>query len=95
MKITNIRVTQRLNLGDFQHRELELNGVVDEDESDSAAINRITAKVVWHLHRPERELEYKKQSAILADKKSDEKALEHAKRYVARFDEAKAEIEGV
>lgn len=95
MKITNIRVTERLSTGDYQHREVELNAIVGEDESGTDAISRLVRLAVWHVNLPDREIAYKKQSAILADKKSDEKALERAKRYVTRFDEAKAEIEGV
>lgn len=94
MKITNIEFKEVKSLGNYESRALSIGAVLDEGESEADAINHLSAAVRWYVNKPEREIEYKKQSAILADKKSDEKALEHAKRYVARFDEAKAEIEG-
>jgi len=93
MKITNIKVLERKNLGGFSHREIELSGVIDDGESESAAIKRLSQFVSWHLNLPERSAEYDRQKKILADESSDDKAKAKATLYIAKFEEAQAEVE--
>ncbi len=94
MKLTNIKILERKNLGDYQHRDVELSAVVGEDESDSDAVARVIRLVTWHVHAPERKAEYAKATATLADENANEAAKAKATRYIARYDEAKAEVEG-
>lgn len=94
MKITNIKILERKNTGDYQFRELELTGVVGEDESDSDAIQRLSQFVSWHLNLPERIAEYNKQKKVLENEDADAKAKAHATLYIAKFEAAKAEVDG-
>jgi hypothetical protein len=93
MKIAQIKYGQKKNLGDYQSRDLEIVGIVDENESDADAINGIAAMVDYYLNKPERLAEYNKQKGLLASE--DEKVKTYAEKYVARFEAVKAEIEGV
>ena len=92
MKIAQIKYGQKKNLGDYQSRDLEIVGIVEENESDADAINGIAAMVVYYLNKPERQAEYNKQKALLTSE--DEKIKSYAEKYVARFEAVKAEIEG-
>lgn len=92
MKIAQIKYGQKKNLGDYQSRDLEIVGIVEENESDADAINGIAAMVDYYLNKPERLAEYNKQKGLLESE--DEKVKTCAERYVARFDAVKAEIEG-
>ena len=93
MKIAQIKYGQKKNLGDYQSRDLEIVGIIDENESDADAINGIAAMVDYYLNKPERLAEYNKQKGLLTSE--DEKVKTYAEKYVARFEEVKAEIEGV
>lgn len=92
MKIAQIKYGQKKNLGDYQSRDLEIVGIVEENESDADAINGIAAMVDYYLNKPERLAEYNKQKALLTSE--DEKIKSYAEKYVARFEAVKAEIEG-
>lgn len=92
MKIAQIKYGQKKNLGDYQSRDLEIVGIVEENESDADAINGIAAMVDYYLNKPERQAEYNKQKALLTSE--DEKIKSYAEKYVARFEAVKAEIEG-
>lgn len=92
MKIAQIKYGQKKNLGDYQSRDLEIVGIVEENESDADAINGIAAMVDYYLNKPERLAEYNKQKGLLESE--DEKVKTYAERYVARFEAVKAEIEG-
>ena len=92
MKIGTIKIMERKNLGDYQHRECELTATIDEGENESEAIKRTAALVSWHLNLPERQREYQTQKALLTSEDATVKAK--AEKYVAHFDKAKAEVEG-
>ena len=93
MRVTEIRFAQKKNLGDYQSREIELTACVEENDDASAAINRVSNTVDWHLNKPEREVEYLKQLKLVAS--DDEKTRNYAQKYVERFEEARLEVEGV
>lgn len=96
MKIAQIKYGQKKNLGDYQSRDLEIVGIVEENESDADAINGIAKMVDWFLNKPEREVEYNKWVKALGMTKCelDEKQINHAQKFVARFEALQAEIEG-
>lgn len=85
MKLTSITITERKNLGDYQHREAVLTGLIEESESELDAIDRITKLTSWAVHYPERALEYEKQKGLLNS--TDEKVKDFATKYVAKFEE--------
>ncbi len=93
MKITSITYEQKKNLQNYESRTITLTSIVDENESDADAINGIAAMVDYYLNKPERLAEYNKQKGLLTSE--DEKVKTYAEKYVARFEEVKAEIEGV
>jgi hypothetical protein len=92
MKIAQIKYGQKKNLGDYQSRDLEIVGIVEENESDADAINGIAKMVDYYLNKPERLAEYNKQKALLTSE--DDKIKSYAEKFVARFEELQAEIEG-
>jgi len=92
MKIAQIKYGQKKNLGDYQSRDLEIVGIVEENESDADAINGIAKMVDYYLNKPERLAEYNKQKALLTSE--DEKVKGYAEKFVARFEALQAEIEG-
>ncbi len=92
MKIAQIKYGQKKNLGDYQSRDLEIVGIVEENESDADAINGIAKMVDYYLNKPERLAEYNKQKALLTSE--NDKIKSYAEKFVARFEELQAEIEG-
>lgn len=89
-RINTITITERANLGDYQHRECVLNASIDETESEIAACIRAVQLASWTVHYPERLHEYNKQKALLTSE--DDKIKAYAEKYVARFEEAEAEV---
>lgn len=92
MKIAQIKYGQKKNLGDYQSRDVEIVGIVEENESDADAINGIAKLVDYWLNKPERLAEYNKQKALLTSE--DEKVKGYAEKFVSRFEALQAEIEG-
>ena len=93
MKFTQIELKEVKSLGNYESRALTITAVIDEGENEADAVNRLTRSVRWYLNKREAEIEYAKHVKILADENADEKAKASAARYIARYDEAKAEIE--
>ena len=91
-RANTITITERVNLGDYQHRECCLNVTVNETESEMDACLRAVKLASWTVHFPEREAEYNKQKGLLTSE--DEKVKTYAEKYVARFEALRAEIEG-
>ena len=91
MRVTQIELKQVKSLGNYESRALALTGVVDETENDTQAIEKMQKMVEWHLHLPERQIEYDKQKALLNSE--DEKVRTYAERYVTKFEEAQAKIQ--
>ena len=51
MKMTAIKLMERKNLGDYQHRELEIQATIEEGESEATALNRLAKQVRWYLNK--------------------------------------------
>ena len=92
MKIGTIKILERKNLGDYQHRECELTATIDEGENESEAIKRTTALVSWHLNLPERQREYQTQKALLTSEDATVKAKAQA--FCERFETLQQQLEG-
>ncbi len=94
MKFTQIELKEVKSLGNYESRALTITAVIDEGENEAEAVNRLAKSVRWYLNKREAEIEYAKHTATLADENADEVAKAKATRYIARYDAAKAEVEG-
>lgn len=63
MKIGQVTLLQRKNLGDYQHLEVSISAVVEDEETASTAIDKLRKLVKWHLNADEWNAKYKKLSA--------------------------------
>lgn len=67
MKITEIAVTQKKNLGNYEHIELTANAVLDEGDSQAQSIDRLKALVDHSLNKDDRAKTYEVFKAELAE----------------------------
>lgn len=88
MKIGQISLLQRKNLGDYQHLEVSITAVVEDEETASTAIDKLRKLVKWHLNADEYEAKYKKLSAQTEHTPNEEA-------WMNQFLERKNEIEAI
>lgn len=64
MRITEIRLEQKKNTGNYESRTLGFSAVIEEGEGVDDAITRLEAILDWHINHPERQARYR---ALLAE----------------------------
>lgn len=93
--MTTIRVLERKNLGDYQHRECEITTVIEDGANEAEAINSLIRRVRWHLGKPEAEHQYNTYKKLIStDDEPPEDLLIKATNFIAKYETALAEIEG-
>ena len=96
MKMTAIKLMERKNLGDYQHRELEIQATIEEGESEATALNRLAKQVRWYLNKRENEIEYNRQRKLIeGENEPPEDVLLKATNFINRYEVELKEIEGV
>jgi hypothetical protein len=93
MKITELKLSERKNLGDYQHRELTITTVLDDNESESDAVNSLLRKVIWYVNKPEKAKTNAHNKAIV-EANQDAEAVAKAKSAIERYEAQLKEIEG-
>jgi len=88
MKIGEVEFEQRKNLGDYNHLNLKVSALVEEDDTASAVIEKLRKLVKWHLNADEYEAKYNKLVAQ-AEKSETETA------WLKAYDERKKVIEAI
>lgn len=95
MRFTQMELKETKSLGNYESRTLSLTAVIDEGENEAEAINKLTRTVRWYLNKREAEIEYHRHQKVLADKGSSDAAKASATVYIAKYEAALADIEGV
>lgn len=96
-RITNFEISEKKSVAtQYEPRHLLFNVVVDEGEDENIIVAKYVRKLQWFLHKPEREAEYNKWVAAFArNAEMDEKQIATGKAFIAKYETALAEIEGV
>ena len=92
--MTTVRILERKNLGDYQHRECEITTVIEGGANEAEAINSLIRRVRWHLGKPEAEKQYNKYKHLVSTE-SEPAEFHKAMNYIDKYETALAEIEGV
>lgn len=98
MRITEIRISQKKNLGNYENRELGFTAALDENEKPNEAIERVRNLLDWEINRPERDANhaaYTKRVVELEGVTGDDadKERRQIERWFAKYESRKAEIE--
>ena len=101
MKITEIKIQRRKNLGSYEHLELGFTAAIDEGETPTEAIDRVKKLLDWEINREERDATRAKHVKWLAwyeEQNEEAKAAGLAEKgriekWLTRYDELKAEVE--
>lgn len=88
MRIGEIEYEQRKNLGDYNHVNLKISAIVEDEETASTAIDKLRKLVKWHLNADEYEAKYQKLVAM--EFRTDAETA-----WIAKYEERKNEIEAI
>jgi len=88
MRINEVELEQRKNLGDYNHLNLKVSALVEEDDTASAVIEKLRKLVKWHLNADEYEAKYAKLSA-------QAETTDAEKSWMVKYAERKTEIEAI
>lgn len=91
-RITEIRITEKKNLGNYESREFGISAVIEETESANESVDKLRKFVNYHLHKPERDkqlAEYSKAIQTLpAEQSAGHKAwIEKYQKFVAEMEQ--------
>lgn len=95
MIVTNIKISQKRSLGNYENIEFMAEGVIEEGESVNEATNRLWNYVDWHAQKSNRDAKAKVRRLALADENTDPEKRAEAERWLAAYDARKAEIEAM
>jgi len=88
MKIGELKLLQRKNLGDYQHVELSVTAIVEDEETATTAIDKLRKLVKWHLNADEYEAKYAKLAA-------QPETTDNEKAWMVAYAERQYEIEAI
>lgn len=92
MRIAEIKLTQKKNLGNYESLELGLTAIVEESDSPSDSIEKLRNLIDWELNKNERQIKFEDfQKQLLSI--TDEKRREQIERWIEKFTQMKNEIE--
>lgn len=95
MKITDIKLTIKHNLGNWEHCEFTAEAVIHDEDNLDDATKKLTSYVDWHAKKPTRDAQKKAFDAALADANTTEEKRAQAERWVAIYEARRAEVEGL
>jgi hypothetical protein len=93
MRITNIRLAQKTNLGNYESLDFAAEAVIDEDETVNDAILRLSGFVDWHAKKPIRDAKARTYRSYLEAGTDEQKA--EAEAWLKIYDERKAAAEAI
>ena len=96
MRITNIKLTQKANLGNYESMEFTAEAVIDLDEDNVDTATRSLADYVdWNAQMPIREAKARVYRQVLADENAPEEKKAEAEKWMAKYEERKARVEAL
>lgn len=95
MKVTNIRISQKRSLGNYENIEIMAEAVLEDEESLNDATNKLYNYVDWHAQKTTRDAKAKTNRILVADERTDPAKKAEAEKWLARYEERKAEVEGM
>ena len=96
MRISEITISQKKNLGNYESVDLGLTAILDEGEKVADKLPTLKRYVDWQLNKDIRADQAKKYEAELQAKpEMPEPEKAHRAKYIQRFHAAKAEMEAV
>jgi len=95
MKITEIKIEQNKNLGNYESRKLGFSAVLDEHEKSEKCIADLKLFLDWHLNIEERESQAKQyRTEIDSGKLADAEKVKKEK-WLNIYNETKAKVEAL
>lgn len=95
MKITNIKISQKTNLGNYESLDFGAEAVISEDDSINDATTKLTDFVDWHAQKPIRDAKAREYRKILGAPNATEAAKAEATRWLTMYDERQARVAGL
>lgn len=95
MIVTNIKISQKRSLGNYENIEFMAEGVIEEGEKVNDATERLWNYVDWHAQKSNRDAKAKTYRAALADENTVPEKKAEAEKWLAAYDKRKAEVEAM
>lgn len=95
MIVTNIKISQKRSLGNYENIEFMAEGVIEEGESVNEATDRLWNYVDWHAQKSNRDLKAKTYRLALADENTVAEKRTEAEKWIAAYEKRKAEVEAM
>lgn len=95
MIVTNIKISQKRSLGNYENIEFMAEGVIEEGESVNEATERLWNYVDWHAQKTNRDGKARTFKLALNDPNITPEKKAEAEAWLAAYDKRKAEVEGM
>lgn len=95
MIVTNIKISQKRSLGNYENIEFMAEGVIEEGESVNEATTRLWNYVDWHAQKSNRDAKARVNRLALADENTTPEKRAEAEKWIASYEARKAEVEGM
>lgn len=100
MRITNIRISQKANLGNYESFDFGADAVIGEEDDINGSTQTLVDFVDWHAQRSARENKARAHRKILAEAttagtESTHPAALEAAAWLKKYEERKAKVESM
>lgn len=92
MRITEIKLMHRVNLGNYEHTEFAATAVLEENENLAEAADKLEMVVDWYARKQIRETQAHDMRKIISAAESEEK-VRRATVWLEKYEARKASIE--
>ena len=94
MRMTNIKIAQKVNTGKYESLDFEAEAIIDEDDDPNAAATKLTNFVDWHARKPIRDLQLITFQNTLNNPEAPATEAAYAQKWVTKYNERKLAVEG-
>lgn len=95
MRITNISVTQKVNLGNYESIEFSAEAVLADDDNVDVSTKKLADYVDWNAQKPVREGKARVYRGALADPNAAPEKKAEAEKWLQMYEARKAAIEAL
>ncbi len=94
MRMTNIKIAQKVNTGKYESLDFEAEAIIDEDDDPNAAATKLANFVDWHARKPIRDLQLITFQNTLNNPEAPATEAAYAQKWVTKYNERKLAVEG-
>jgi hypothetical protein len=95
MIVTNIKISQKRSLGNYENIEFMAEGVIEEGESVKEATERLWGYVDWYAQKTNREGKAHTFRLALADENTTPEKKAQAQKWLDQYEARRIEIEAM